>query len=180
MDNVASTRINSFWTSPKADFESPSRDQLITLTAGQLQDIITKAVQEAIQLLQDHIETLGAAIVCQDEKIAALTATQEHDTNRIYLDIAYDRQRISKQRPLPAATPTAPPKGAKTLARIAKIHDVLKTRGATNLKELKRILNIAPKEMNRLLAKLDMRRYELHPRPGDGREKVLRLRVQIS
>jgi hypothetical protein len=47
------------------------------------------------------------------------------------------------------------------------------------LKQLERILQICPKEMNRLLAKLDMRRYELHSRPGDAREKVLRLKVQI-
>jgi hypothetical protein len=30
------------------------------------------------------------------------------------------------------------------------------------------------KKMNRLLAKLDMRRYDLHARPGDAQEKVLK------
>jgi hypothetical protein len=35
------------------------------------------------------------------------------------------------------------------------------------------------KKMNRLLAKLDMRRYDLHARPGDAQEKVLRLKPQI-
>jgi hypothetical protein len=33
--------------------------------------------------------------------------------------------------------------------------------------------------MTRLLGKLDMRRYDLHSRPGDEREKVLRLKAQI-
>jgi hypothetical protein len=34
------------------------------------------------------------------------------------------------------------------------------------------------KKMNRLLAKLDMRRHDLHARPGDAREKELRLKAQ--
>jgi hypothetical protein len=35
------------------------------------------------------------------------------------------------------------------------------------------------KKMNGLLAKLDIRRYDLHARPGDAGEKVLRLKAQI-
>jgi Fic family protein len=76
-------------------------------------------------------------------------------------------------------TPTAQPKGEKTIARIARIEEVLKTRGPSTLKELERILGIDKATMTRLLGKLDMRRYELHSRPGDDREKVLRLKVQI-
>jgi DNA-binding MarR family transcriptional regulator len=73
-----------------------------------------------------------------------------------------------------------PPRGEKTIARIAKIDEVLKSRGPTTLKELERILGIDRATMTRLLRKLDMRRYELHSRLGDDREKVLRLKVQIS
>jgi hypothetical protein len=45
--------------------------------------------------------------------------------------------------------------GEKTTARIAKIDEILKIRGATTLKELKRILKISPREMSQRVAKLD-------------------------
>jgi hypothetical protein len=173
-DNVLAEARNTFPV-------SPSRDQLITLTIGQLQDLITQAVEKAIQPLQDEVESFRATVAHQDEKIAALESTQEHDVNRICLDICQDRQRLAKleSRPSTAPAPIVPPKGEKTIVRIAKIDEVLKSRGPSTLKELERILKISPKEMNRLLAKLDMRRFELHSRPGDDREKVLRLKVQI-
>ena len=69
--------------------------------------------------------------------------------------------------------------GTKTIARIAKIDEILKSRGPTTLKELERTLGIDRATMTRLLGKLDMRRYDLHSRPGDEREKVLRLKAQI-
>ena len=180
MSEIASAKINSFGKSPKADFVSPS-EQLITLTIGQLQDLITQAVEKAIQPLQDEVESFRATVTRQDEKIVALESTQEHDVNRICLDICQDRQRLTRleSRPSTAPTPIVPLKGEKTIARVAKIDEVLKSRGPTTLKELEHILKISPKEMNRLLAKLDMRRFELHSRPGDDREKVLRLKVQI-
>jgi len=95
MDNVASAKINSFGNSPKADFVPPS-EQLITLTIGQLQDIVIQAVEKAIQPLQEEIAQLRSTVATQDEKMAALEATEEHDVNRICLDIAFDRQRISR------------------------------------------------------------------------------------
>jgi len=64
MIDVVNTRIKAFGKSPKGGFVSPS-EQRITLTYGQLQDLITQAVEKAIQPLQDHIET-------QDEKISRL------------------------------------------------------------------------------------------------------------
>jgi hypothetical protein len=39
-------------------------------------------------------------------------------------------------------TLTAPPKGEKTVARIAKIEEVLKSRGPSTLEELERILGV--------------------------------------
>ena len=72
MIDVANARIKAFGKSPKADFVSPS-EQLITLTIGQLQDLL----KEAIQPLQDEVESFRAAVARQDEKIAALESTQE-------------------------------------------------------------------------------------------------------
>lgn len=75
--------------------------------------------------------------------------------------------------------PTVSPRGEKTKARIAKIDEILKARGPTTLKELERLLKIDPATMTRILGRLDKRRYELHDRSGDEREKVLRLKAQI-
>jgi uncharacterized membrane protein len=89
------TAINTFGPSPKADFV-PTSEQLITLTYGQLQDLVTQAVSEAIQPLQDEITQLKATVNRQDERIAASESTEEHDVSRLALDIAYDRQRLAK------------------------------------------------------------------------------------
>jgi hypothetical protein len=174
MTKIALATINTFVPHATQGPIVPPSDRLITLTSDQLQDII----KEAIQPLQDRIESLEARIIAQDEKIASLESTQEQDTNRICVDIAYDRQRLVKleQRP-PTITM---PRGEKTIARVAKIDEVLKARGPTTLKELRRIVGVDRATMTRLLSALDMRRYEIHTRPGDDREKVLRLKVQIG
>jgi septal ring factor EnvC (AmiA/AmiB activator) len=95
MSDVANARINTFGPSPKADFVSTS-EQLITLTYGQLQDLVIQAAERAIHPMQDRIKSLEATIARQDAKIAALEATEEHDVSRLALDIAYDRQRLAK------------------------------------------------------------------------------------
>ena len=46
--------------------------------------------------MQEEIAQLRSTVATQDEKMAALEATEEHDVNRICLDIAFDRQRISR------------------------------------------------------------------------------------
>ena len=89
MTKLASASINTFGPSPKAGFESPS-EQLI------------QAIQEAIQPLQDRISSLEDRVTgLQEEnaalraKLASLESLQEQDTNRICLDIAYDRRRLA-------------------------------------------------------------------------------------
>ena len=95
MTDVVNTRIKAFGNSPKDGFVSPS-EQLITLTIGQLQDIVTQAVEKAIQPLQDRIESMDDTIAALDTKISSLESTQEHDVNRICLDICQDRQRLAR------------------------------------------------------------------------------------
>ena len=183
MIDVVDTRIKAFGTSTKADFVSPS-EQLITLTIGQLQDIITQAVEKAIQPLQDRIESLEKIVAAQDVKIVALTSTQEQDVNRICLDVAYDRQRLAKleQRPASGVTaPTTPPQGEKTISRIAKVKDFLKTRGGgATFQECERLLSILPNQMTRLVSMMDKRSFEIFSRPGDGRQRILRLKIGRS
>ncbi len=80
MDNVALAKINSF--APLAaqdDFAvSPSEESVFVLTSSQLQEIIRQATAPILLEMQ------------------GLRASQEEDIERLALDIAYDRQRISK------------------------------------------------------------------------------------
>ena len=92
MEEIALANINTFGPSPKADFVPPSEEAVFILTSCQLQDTITKALQP----LQDEIKDLRGMIAAQDTKIAALESTQEQEITRLCLDIAYDRQRITK------------------------------------------------------------------------------------
>ena len=66
MIEIANARINSFGTtSPKADFVPTSEEKLVTVPASLL------------QAFQDRIDALEDRIITQDEKIAALEATQD-------------------------------------------------------------------------------------------------------
>ena len=124
-----------------------------------------------LQPLQDHISSLETIIALQGEKIAALEATASHQEENLLIQLQLIKQLRESGR--------KPSIGTKTIARIAKIDEILKSRGPTTLKELERTLGIDRATMTRLLGKLDMRRYDLHSRPGDEREKVLRLKAQI-
>ena len=124
-----------------------------------------------LQPLQDHISSLESIIALQGERIAALEATASHHEENLLIQLQLIKQLRESGR--------KPSIGTKTIARIAKIDEILKSRGPTTLKELERILGIDRATMTRLLGKLDMRRYDLHSRPGDEREKVLRLKAQI-
>ena len=124
-----------------------------------------------LQPLQDHISSLESIIALQGEKIAALEATASHQEENLLIQLQLIKQLRENGR--------KPSIGTKTIARIAKIDEILKSRGPTTLKELERTLGIDRATMTRLLGKLDMRRYDLHSRPGDEREKVLRLKAQI-
>lgn len=58
MTKLALASINSFGPSTKADFTVSPSEQLITLTIDQLRELITQAVQKAIQPLQEEITSL--------------------------------------------------------------------------------------------------------------------------
>ena len=97
MKVVDTTQINSFAPiAAQTNFVQPSEEAVFILTSGQLQEIISQAVQKTIEPLQDRIEDLEKMVVAQDKQIATLTSTQEREVNRICLDIAYDRQRLAR------------------------------------------------------------------------------------
>ena len=103
MSEIASASINSFGTSPKADFESPSEEAVFILNSGQLQEIITKALHP----LQDEVRDLKATVARQDEKIAALEATLDThaDNSLIQLRLINSLREEVHQAPVSAATP---------------------------------------------------------------------------
>jgi DNA-directed RNA polymerase sigma subunit (sigma70/sigma32) len=75
MSEIALAKINTFGTSPNADFVSPSEESAFILTTPPLSALITQAVEKAIQPLQDEVRDFKATVARQDEKIAALEAT---------------------------------------------------------------------------------------------------------
>ena len=92
-----------------ADISTLPHDQLITLTLGQLLDLLAQAI-EPLQARVDAVEVTTAA---QNEKMAAMAARmaagenlQEQDVTRIYCDIAQDRQRIARLEKPPEPQPT--------------------------------------------------------------------------
>ena len=72
------------------------------------------------------------------------------------------------------------PKGQKTSERLRKLDQILKTSGAKTLTQLEKDLGVSPQEMSRLLSRLDKRKYQIFPREGDKREKVIKLRSRIN
>jgi len=75
MSEIASAKINSFGESPKTDFVSPSEEAVFILTSGQLQDLITQAVEKANQPALERIESMEATITQQAKDMAGLEAT---------------------------------------------------------------------------------------------------------
>ena len=106
MIDVVDTRIKAFGNSPKANFVSPS-EQLITLTIGQLQELVTQAIQEAIekavQGLQDQLSDTQAIMDCQAEKITTLEATVNTlaDNQFIQLRLIHELREATKKEPQP-------------------------------------------------------------------------------
>lgn len=175
-ENTLVEAINTFPVSPLSN-------QVITISLDQLQTIIEKAIQP----LQDCIESLEATIASQQEEIAALRlklafleSTEEQDVSRLAVDIAHDRQRITKLEQRSPTAPPAPPKGDKTTARIAKLKDFLKARGGgATFQEVERLLGIRPNQMTKLVSQLDMRSFEVFARAGDSRQRIIRLKTRI-
>ena len=105
MEVVDTTQINSFAPiAAQTDFPvSPSEEAVFILTSSQLQDIITKAIEKALQPLQDEVRDLKATVASLDEKIATLEATQETqaDNQLIQLRLIGQLREATKKEPQP-------------------------------------------------------------------------------
>lgn len=170
MSEIALARIKGFGAgSNPADFVPT-----LTLTIDQLRELVDD--------LKDTIENCNSCIAQQNEKITRLEAEIKdiNATQEVHAENDLNQLRLIADLKTAAPTKKLVLPGEKTKARIDKIDEILKTRGSTTLKELGRILKIRPQEMSRIVSRLDKRRYEMFPRAGERREKVLRLKVQIS
>jgi predicted RNase H-like nuclease (RuvC/YqgF family) len=179
MEIVDTLQIKSFGSnSPKADFVPPS-DQLITLTYGQLQGLVIQAAQEAIQPLQNRIESLKGMIASQDKEMAALRSRlasleslQESEISRVCVDIAQDRRRLSAlEHPIkePSKTETS---------RAEKIEKYLVSRPdhRAAFETLKGHLGVDKdrlKEAIKTLMDASPGRYGIVRTPGDKRKRIL-------
>ena len=172
MSEIALPRINSFAPVAQQAEVSPE-EPIFVLTGSQLQEIITNAIQEATEPILQDLQDIRQEVQYLKDAKPGITSLRVDDCFEAIEQIDEHLARIDR------AKTTAPPRGEKTLARINKIDTILKARGPTTLKELGRTLKISSREMSRILSKLDKRRFELHSRPGDDREKVLRLKAQI-
>ena len=126
-----------------------------------------------IELCQ-RIEVLEHKNTLQQTRITELEEIQDDHTKTInnHAEAINKVWNISKR--------SVVPKGQKTNQRLEKLDQILKTNGARTLGQLETDLGISPQEMSRLLAKLDMRRYNL-PLPGKEKEerRFSRLYLQI-
>ena len=178
MSEIALAKINTLPSARQVDFESPS-EQLIVLSYGQLQGLIREAIEQAIQPLQEEVSALREEIAMDRQEIAALRlkmasleTLQEQDTNRICLDIAYDRKRITALEH-PAKEP-----GKTETTRAEKIERYLASRPdhKATFETLKGHLGIGKDLLNdaiKTLMESSPGRYGIIRTPGDKRKRTL-------
>jgi DNA-binding MarR family transcriptional regulator len=159
LNEVAIASINTFGPSPKAGFES-----LITLTYGQLQDLIVQAVQEAIQPLQDEVSQLR-------EEITSLEATQDtlSDNQLIQLRLIHELKDKSNG---PTDTEKERVERIEKLCSDAPNHEI-------SLSELRGRLGIDKAVLSRLLKRINGDKFYLRKSTLDKRIRYLCLRPKV-
>lgn len=122
MSEIAVAKINSFAPiAAQTDFPvSPSEEAVFILTSSQLQDIITKAIEKAIQPLQDEVRDLKATVARLDEKIAILEATQDTQADNSLIQLRLINS-LREEKPAPAPTRKTTQKTEAHITEIAHI-----------------------------------------------------------
>jgi len=169
MSEIVLAEINSFGTpEPKADFVPPC-DQLITLTIGQFQDLITEAVEKALQPLQDRISTLEATVAHQEEKIVDLEATQDtHAENQlIQLQLINQLREATAPKPQPLQKDRADVLKALLVANNGKLL----------AKQARQKMRVPKSSFSELLKTCDF--IEIRPYHLDSRQDILVLKSQL-
>jgi len=126
------------------------------------------------QTLKDRALELGTENKDLRNRVNELELTQDKLIDKIN-EHAENINTVWKLTKRPPA-----PKGQKTLQRLEKLDQILKERGPRTLGQLGEELKLSSSEISRLIGKLDKRRYEVSKRPGNEREKVIRLRSRLN
>lgn len=110
----------------QADF-IPHSEQLVTLTYGQLQTLVSQAIEKVIQPLVDRISSLEATVASQEEKIATLEATQDtlSENQLIQLKLIH---KIREEAPAKTPAPHEAKPTKKTSTHIDEIALILANR----------------------------------------------------
>ena len=168
MSEIANTRINSFGLEPEADVP-PS---IFVLTAGQLQEIITRAIQP----LQDRIESLESIVASQGDKLSIVK------DRVVDVEVEQDFIRSDLLKLCAKADQNTAAIGKTSEKRIAEIDKILKAspNGAAPFKLIRDKLGLAPNQFSRLISSLDKRKYQVTPHPSRPKEKILRAKVRWS
>ncbi len=125
MIDVANARLNTFGLSPKANFVSPTEGPIFILTSGQLQEIISQAIAQALEKRQEvsvgqdkllqlieaqtqEIETLKSILQAQDERLKELESLQEvyHGESPAPEDRPSLREALQRQKEAQASLPS--------------------------------------------------------------------------
>ena len=161
MTKLADASINSFGPMPEAGV-TPEGETIFVLTAGQLQEIISRSIQP----LQEEMAALRSRLV-------ELESLQEQDTTRICLDIAYDRQRLAK---LEKSEP-----GPTDEERIEMLRGYLRDKKTAGLRpdasftEARTYLEVSRSQFSKLISKLDLRDFVVFPHPLNYKSKMIGL-----
>jgi F0F1-type ATP synthase beta subunit len=169
MEVVDTTQINSFLPEQRADFVPHSEEAVFVLTSSQLSDLITQAVEKAIQPLQDEVSLLRVTVERQDEKIAALEAriSLQEDNGLIQLRLINDLREATKKGP-----------GKTVVSRADKIERYLSSRPdhRATFETLKGHLGIDKDLLNDAIKTLmdsSPGRYGITRTPEDKRKRTL-------
>ena len=160
MDKIALASLNSFGPMPEAGVQ-PEEETIFVLTAGQLQEIISRSIQP----LREEMTALCS-------RLAELESLQESEISRVCCDIAYDRQRLARLE-----NPIKRP-GKTETARAEKIEKYLQSRPdhRATFETLKGHLGIDNVLLNQAIKTLmdgSSGRYGITRTSGDKRKRTL-------
>ena len=128
--------------------------------------MLTSDVKELQQQATAHSTLLDV----HSKRLSSLSDTQDEICDKI------DEHAEAINKVWKATKKASVPQGEVTLARIRQLKEIL-SHGPRTYRDLERLLKISPKEMNRLVSKLDKREFISFYREGDGRQKILRYRA---
>ena len=171
MSEIANARINSFGLEPEADVP-PS---IFVLTAGQLQEIITRAIQP----LQDELSELRATVASQGDELVALKATvAEQKADYEGMNLLRCRDFVNVSRRVNALERKKDEPGPMETARAEKISKYLLSQPGrrASYESLRGHLGIDKFALNdaiRALMETSPGRYGITRFPGDKRKRIL-------